>query len=71
MTADVEKFYLNTPIKDTEYMQIPIKVIPNEIWEYLKISEFEHDGCVYVQINKGMYELDQAGLLANKLLEND
>ena len=31
------------------------------------MNEFEHDGYVYVQINKGMYGLAQAGLLANEL----
>ena len=30
--------------------------------------KFEHAGYVYVQINKGMYILAQAGLIANELL---
>ena len=50
-------------------MRIPIKLIPNEIQEEYNISEFEHDKCVHVQINKCMYGLEQAGLLTNKLLE--
>ena len=29
MTAEVKKFYLNTPMKDPEYMRIPTKLIPN------------------------------------------
>ena len=32
------------------------------------MSEFKHAGYVYVQINKGMYELAQAGLLENEIL---
>ena len=30
-----------------------------------KVREFEHDGYIYVQINKGMYGLAQPGLLEN------
>ena len=65
MTADVKTFYLNTPMKYPEYMRIPIKLIPNEIREEYKIIEFEHDGYVCNEINKGIYRLAQAGLLAN------
>ena len=68
MMADVKNFYLNTSMKDSEYICTPIKLIQNEIREEYKISEFENDGYVYVQINKGMYGLAQAGLLANELL---
>ena len=32
------------------------------------MSEFDQYGYVYVQINKGMYGLAEAGLLANELL---
>ena len=59
MTADVKNFYLNTPMKDPEYMRIPIKIILNEIREEYKTSELEHNVYVYVQINKGMYGLAQ------------
>ena len=67
ITADVKIFYINKPMKDTEYMHIPIKLIPNEIQEEYKTSEFEHNGYVYVQISKWMYGLAQAGLLANDI----
>ena len=63
MTADVKNFYLSTPMKDPEYMRIPIKLIPNEILEEYKVSEFEHDVYFYVKINKGMYGLAQTVLL--------
>ena len=32
------------------------------------MSEFEHAGYVYVQINKGVYGLAQEGLLENEIL---
>ena len=65
MTADVKIFYPNTPMDEPEYMKIPVRLIPDEIKVEYKVSEFEHSGYVYVQINKGMYGLAQAGLLAN------
>ena len=49
-------------------MKIPVRLIPYEIKVEYKVSEFKHAGYVYVKINKGVYGLAQAGLLANKLL---
>ena len=68
MTADVKNFYLNTPMEEPEYMKTPVRLIPDEIKVEYKVREFEHTGYVYVKINKGMYGLAQAGLLANELL---
>ena len=69
MTADMKNFFLNTPMEEPEYMKIPVRLIPDEIKVKYKVSEFEHAGCIYVKINKGMYGLAQAGLLANELLD--
>ena len=55
-------------MEEPEYMKIPVRLIPDEIKVEYKVREFEHDGYVYVQINKGMYGLEQTGLLANELL---
>ena len=68
MTADVKNFYLNTPLERPEYMRIPVKLIPQEIIDDYNLMPKVTDGFVYVEINKGMYGLPQAGLLANKLL---
>ena len=46
-------------------MKILVRLIPDDIKVEYKVSEFEHAGYSYVQINKGMYGLAQAGLLAN------
>ena len=67
-TADVKNFYLNTPMEELEYMKIPVIFVQDEIKVEYKVSEFEHDGYVNVQINKGMYGLAQVGLLENELL---
>ena len=67
--ADVKNFYLNTPMKDAEYMRIPIGLIPPEIIAEYNLMALVHNGYIYIRISKGMYGLPQAGILANKLLE--
>jgi hypothetical protein len=68
MGMDIKNFYLNTPMDHQEYMRIQLRHIPNEIIEEYGLLELAHEGFVYIEINKGMYGLPQAGILANKLL---
>ena len=68
MTEDVKNFYLKTPMDEPEYMKIPVRLVPDEINVEYKVSEFEHTGYIYVQLNKCMYGLAQAGLISNELL---
>jgi hypothetical protein len=66
---DVKNYYLNTPMDRPEYMRIPLYLIPEEIINEYHLREKVHtDGNIYIEINKGMYGLPQAGILANKLL---
>ena len=70
MTLDVKNFYLNTPMERYEYVRIKIDDIPQEIIvEYHLKDKQSSDGHVYVEIQKGMYGLPQAGILAQQLLE--
>ena len=70
MTLDISNFYLNTPLKRPEYVRIKLADIPQEIIdEYNLTAIASPDGSVFIQANKGMYGLPQAGLLANELLE--
>jgi hypothetical protein len=70
MTLDVKKFYLNTPMVRYEYVRIKIDDIPEEIIvEYNLCDKVTPDGHVFVEIQKGMYGLPQAGILAQQLLE--
>ena len=70
MTLDVKNFYLNTPMVRYEYVCIKIDDIPEEIIvEYNLREKVTSDGHVYVEIQKGMYGLPQAGILAQQLLE--
>jgi hypothetical protein len=51
-----------------EYMKIPVELIPPEIMIAYNLYDKVHNGYVYIEIQKGMYGLPQAGLLANQLL---
>ena len=67
---DVKNFYLNTPMEHPEYKKINLAQIPEEIISKYKLKEKVHtDRYVYIEIQKGMYGLPQAGMLANKLLK--
>ena len=66
---DVKDFYLNTIMTEFEYIKIPIKLIPQEIIDQYGLLELvASDGCVYIEVRKGMYGLPQAGILAHKQL---
>ncbi len=70
MTLDVKDFYLNTPMVRYEYVWIKNDDIPDEIIvEYNLGYKVSNDGHIHVEIQKGMYGLPQAGILAQELLE--
>jgi hypothetical protein len=67
---DPSNFYLMTPMKEYEYMQLRLEVIPNKIIRQYNLRDLvDEQGWVYVEIQMGMYDLPQAGILANKLLK--
>jgi hypothetical protein len=68
MCLDVKNFYLGTPMESFEYMRIPITLIPQVITDQYKLLPLVSDGHVYIQVQKGMYGLTQAVILANQLL---
>jgi hypothetical protein len=50
-------------------MVIDLSSIPQERIHKYDLTELAQDGKVYVEIQKGMYGLPQAGILANELLQ--
>jgi hypothetical protein len=69
-SANVTNFYLNTPMDRHEFVRIPINLIPDEILhEYKLYNLVNSKGFVLARIEKGMYGILQAGMLANKLLQ--
>jgi len=51
-----------------EYMRMPLKLIPDEIIDLYQLRDKAKGEYVYMEIQKGMYGLPQAGILANTLL---
>ena len=70
MTIDIKDFYLNTPMVRPEYMRLKLSDIPDNIITLYNLDKLvTTDGYVYVLIQKGMYGLPQAGIIAQQLLE--
>ena len=70
MTMDIKDFYLNTPMARFEYMRLRIADMPDNVIEHYQLRDkATHDGYVYCEIQKGMYGLPQAGIIAQQLLE--
>ena len=71
MMIDLKDFYLNTPMKRSEYMRLKMNDITEEIIEQYKLREIAtSEGYVYMEITKEMYGLPQAGIIAQVLLED-
>ena len=65
MIMDLKDFFLATPMARSEYMRIHSKYFSPEIRALHTIdSLIDSDGYVYVDINKGMYGLNQAAVVA-------
>ena len=62
---DIKDFHLNTDLPRPEYMMIPFTLIPSVIVEQYNLLPLLHNGYIYVEINMGMYDLPQAGRIAN------
>jgi hypothetical protein len=70
MTINIKDFYLNTPMVRPEYMRLKLSDIPNHIIALYKLDKLATpNGFVYVLIQKGMYSLPQAGIIAQQLLK--
>jgi hypothetical protein len=60
LVIDIKHFYLNTSLQRYEYMVVLM---------VSGLDELAVDGKIYIEIQKGMYGLPQAGILANELLQ--
>ena len=70
MTFDISNMYLNTPLKDYQYMRFHIDTIPDEvIYDYNLDDLIDDDGWVYCEIRMAIYGLKESGRLANEQLQ--
>jgi hypothetical protein len=69
MIMDIKDIYLNTPMAWYEYMRLKLANMPANIIEYYHLNKIATpNGHVYCEIQKGMYRLPQAGIIAQELL---
>jgi hypothetical protein len=71
LVIDIKNLYLNTPLGRFEYMVINLLSLPQETIDKYDLIELSQDGKVYIEIQKGMYGLPQADILANELLQRN
>ncbi len=70
MTMDIKDFYLNTPMARYKYMPLHIADILDDVIEHYNLRDkATPDGYIYCIIQKGMYGLPQAGIIAQQLLK--
>jgi hypothetical protein len=50
-------------------MKMPESLFPQDIIEHYHLLNIVLNGYIYMEIQKGMYGLPQAGILANKILK--
>lgn len=71
LTLDIKDFYLNTPLDRPEYLKITSKFLSQNIIVKNNLQPYLSNGSILFQVNKGMYGLPQAGLLAqNRLIQH-
>ena len=59
--ADMANFYLSNPMNRYEYMKLSLDIIQEEIIQKYNLINLAHKGSVYMEIQKGVYGLPQAG----------
>jgi hypothetical protein len=69
MMMDINNYYVGTPLPTYAYMRLSISILPHKTNEKLHLKNLAVDGWVYLEIQKGMYGLKQAGILANQMLK--
>jgi hypothetical protein len=69
MMMDIKNYYLGTPLPRFEYIKMLLSRFPEEIIQKYNLNAVAVKGWVYIEVRKGMYDLKQAGLLANQLLQ--
>ena len=68
LTADLNDFYLGMPMERYKYMRVPIWMLSEAIVKQCNQTPLFYNGFMYVEIRSGMYELPQAGCIANDQL---
>ncbi len=68
MCLDIKNFYLTAALDYFEYMKMPLSVFPAWIMKQYNLDKHALNGFVYLRMERAVWGLPQAGILANKLL---
>ncbi len=68
MCLDLKNFYLLAPFDRHKYMRIPISMFPAWIVAQYGLLHKVVKGHIYLEVQRTVWGLPQAGILANKLL---
>jgi hypothetical protein len=68
MCLDIKKFYLTAALEYYEYMKIPLALFPSWTIEQYNLNKMALEGWVYIEMQRAVWGLPQAGILANKRL---
>ena len=69
MTINLKGFNYNTPMDTSEYMQLPLAIIPQDVIAQYKLDAIARNYTVYMEIRKGMLGHKQAGKFASDCLK--
>ena len=70
MGIDIKNFYLNTPMDRPEYLRMKLDNFPDDVIDHYNLREKVDDrGFVVTRVERGMYGLPHAGIIAQRLLE--
>ena len=65
---DLKDMFLQTPMKDPEYMKISFTYFPEDVRQRYNLYDIVHNEYIYIKNKKGMYGLKQAAILAYEFL---
>jgi hypothetical protein len=69
MMMDITNHYLGIHLPRYEYRRLPLSIILDEIITKYNLRAISVGGWLYLEIRRGMYDLKQAGILENQLLQ--
>ena len=61
---DLKDMFLHTLMEKPEYMKVQYKYFPPDIRKKYELDKLVHKDYIYIAIQKGMYGLKQAAVLA-------
>ena len=69
MNLDIKDFYYGTAMARYEYRKLTLDCIPSKIVDQYDLRSLSSDGWVFLEIQKDMPGLKQAGRIANDRLK--